>query len=387
MAQASERLAHQPCVQPRARLAKLRPQLGAGHKAGYGVHDDEAAGVSAHELVDDAQGVLPGLGPRCDQPVRIDPVADERGAMDTGVDVDEGCIVTLLLAGADNVQHQRCLARRRGTKDLGDATAAQATAQRGVECRMARGEGHRLLPWQVVQQLHDAPTDEPLQALEGGAEARHPGSSRVFGLCFFHRSSVCATPATTQLPCRRQQEQRRRRCAGSKVLPIDAACGTFRAVEGENDKRAPDLERETRIGAPDSLRADLEDALAVRHGGAVPAGQQIQVDARVGPGAAYLACAIGDERRAQEVLLFARGPGELLDGPLGALVDYLDAVLLKLLHNERGALPLDWEGRRFSGTTLFIRGEKRDYLAEVEAARLLEEEPVPRAVPWRTRLR
>jgi hypothetical protein len=44
-------------------------------------------------------------------------------------------------------------------------------------------------------------------------------------------------------------------------------------------------------------------------------------------------------------------------------------------------LPLDWEGRPFERGVVFVRGEVRDYVAERQAAMLLQEEAPPPALP------
>ncbi len=136
------------------------------------------------------------------------------------------------------------------------------------------------------------------------------------------------------------------------------------------DRSAPDLARET----PDALDGALVDgvagALRERHGRA--AAQGLAVDGRAGPGAAALCARLGDDRKAHEVFVFARG-----DGAVDRAVDYLDGLVAEI--DETGGpdagffLPLDWEGRPFDDEVVFVRGEVRDYAAEAEAARLLGE--------------
>ncbi|HEY1099480.1 MAG TPA: hypothetical protein VGF99_11155 [Myxococcota bacterium] len=150
-------------------------------------------------------------------------------------------------------------------------------------------------------------------------------------------------------------------------------------------RRAPDLDSECPELVDDATAADLERALHQRHDPKLPPGELFVVQARVGRGAAGLIVVISEGRRHREVFVFARGSegATPIEGPLGAAVDVMDDVLARTIGVERPALPLDWQGRPFGASTVFVRGELRDYAAEEAAAVLLDETPPPRAIPPR----
>jgi hypothetical protein len=125
----------------------------------------------------------------------------------------------------------------------------------------------------------------------------------------------------------------------------------------------------------------IADALRERHGASLRPGETLDIGARTGKRAAELACMVGTERRAHEVVLFVRNvDGEGIDGALGVLVDYLDAILEELAGSDDHYLPLDDEGRPYEKHVVFVRGIVRDYVAEEAAAKLLDEPAPPRAL-------
>jgi hypothetical protein len=130
-------------------------------------------------------------------------------------------------------------------------------------------------------------------------------------------------------------------------------------------RNAPDP-RETPEPADPELLRDLRVALEQRH-------HPLTVDGREGDDAAVLACVVGEETRAHEIFVFARGPDAM-----DRCIDYLDAVLGEL--DDDAYLPLDWEGRPFGDGHVFVRGEARSYVAEDEAAKLLGEPAPPRGL-------
>ena len=144
---------------------------------------------------------------------------------------------------------------------------------------------------------------------------------------------------------------------------------------------APDPDHETPTVAPRALIQQIGDALRERHGGSLRKGESLEIGARIGKRAAELACMVGSERRAHEVVLFVRHvDGDGIEGALGVLVDYLDAILDELVGSDDHYLPLDDEGRPFEKHIVFVRGMVRDYVAEEAAAKLLDEPAPPRAL-------
>ncbi len=146
------------------------------------------------------------------------------------------------------------------------------------------------------------------------------------------------------------------------------------------DRRAPDLATECTTPLSPSTFADVSRALRSRHEQRLPAAAVLELAGHSGPHAAVVVAVIGEGRRHREVFVFARGSGDGLDGPLGAVVDVMDDVLGKVIGVDRPALPLDWQGRPFAGAVVFVRGELRDYAAEEAAAVLLGEAVPARAI-------
>lgn len=136
----------------------------------------------------------------------------------------------------------------------------------------------------------------------------------------------------------------------------------------------PDPERECPRPIDDAERDVVRGLLRDCHG------QAIDIDGREGSNAAVVAAVIGPERAAHEVLVFVRG-----DGAKEAALDYLDGLLDEIVGKQHDPahgflLPLDWRPRDYDRHVVWVRGEVRDYLAEEAAAKLLGEEPQPRAV-------
>jgi hypothetical protein len=161
------------------------------------------------------------------------------------------------------------------------------------------------------------------------------------------------------------------------------------------DRTPPDLASECPHELDAALRDDLRRALRERHAERLGVDERgvalaLDVDAMTGDRAAVAVAVTGTVRRAHEVFVFTRATGPKggdagLDGPLGVAVDYLDGLLDELIDADDGSLPLDWEGRPYADgerrVVVFVRGEVRDYVAEEEAARLLQEDPAARAIP------
>lgn len=165
-------------------------------------------------------------------------------------------------------------------------------------------------------------------------------------------------------------------------------------VPAPSDRSPPDLSRECADDVAPAVRDDLRAGLRDRHAARLNVDahgidEALDVDAMVGRAAAVVVAVVGTARRAHELFVFARAPEADDDGavprPLAVVVDYLDGVLDELVGNDDAFLPLDWEGRRWKhdgdDVIVFVRGEVRDYIAEEEAAKLLEEDAPPRAIP------
>jgi hypothetical protein len=147
------------------------------------------------------------------------------------------------------------------------------------------------------------------------------------------------------------------------------------------DRRAPEPDAECPLPLDAATLADITAALLRRHGNRLPPGETLEVAGHVGAAAAMVVVVVSEGRRHREVFAFARGRGAGLDGPRGVVVDVLDDVLKKVVGVERPALPLDWTGQVLGSSTVFVRGELRDYAAEEAAAVLLDEPAPPRAIP------
>lgn len=140
-----------------------------------------------------------------------------------------------------------------------------------------------------------------------------------------------------------------------------------------SQQRPPAPKTEAPDVLPDDMRAEVEQALNEGYADQLEDGERITVELRTGPRSAWLLARLGTPAKAFELELFTRDvEGELFDGALGLLVDYLDGVLEEWLGNDReGFLPLDFEGRPYDGHVIFARGELRDYEAEAAAEALL----------------
>jgi hypothetical protein len=146
------------------------------------------------------------------------------------------------------------------------------------------------------------------------------------------------------------------------------------------NRRAPEPATECPLPLDAATLADITGALLRRHGSKLPPGETLEVASHVGAAAAMVVVVVSEGRRHREVFAFARGRGTGLDGPLGVVVDVIDDVLKKVIGVDRHTLPLDWTGQVLGSTTVFVRGELRDYAAEEAAAVLLDERVPPRAI-------
>lgn len=168
------------------------------------------------------------------------------------------------------------------------------------------------------------------------------------------------------------------------------------SVTAPSHRSPPDLARECPDDVASALRDDLRAGLRDRHAARLDVdahgiAETLDVDAMVGRNAAVAVAVVGTARRAHELFVFARASddagasGDAVPRALAVVVDYLDGVLDELVGDDDAFLPLDWEGRPWQhgndSVVVFVRGEVRDYVAEEEAAKLLEEDTPPRAIP------
>jgi hypothetical protein len=132
--------------------------------------------------------------------------------------------------------------------------------------------------------------------------------------------------------------------------------------------------RETPDDAPRALVRDLRRALKERHRRGLGA-DRVKIEAKTGPEAAWLKCAIGSDARAHEIELFVRDVDDSgIDGGLGVLVDFLDGALEQFFEADRDAwLPLDFTGHPAGEHVVLARMELRDYAAERMADELLKD--------------
>jgi hypothetical protein len=164
-------------------------------------------------------------------------------------------------------------------------------------------------------------------------------------------------------------------------------------VPAPSDRSPPDLARECPDDVTNSLRDELRLGLRERHAARLDVDlhgvdEALDIDAMTGRGAAVAVAVVGTARRAHEVFVFARVRDDgdaTLPRALAVVVDYIDGVLEELVGADDAFLPLDWEGRSWThdgdDVTVFVRGEVRDYVAEEGAAKLLQEDAPPRAIP------
>jgi len=131
----------------------------------------------------------------------------------------------------------------------------------------------------------------------------------------------------------------------------------------------PDPEQVAPKPAPDALRDDVERALNERHQEQLAADEIVRVELRTGRDAGWLRARVGTLEHAWEMELCATDvTGEGLEGALGVLVDWFDGALEEWLANERtGWVSVAWNTRTYDGTTLWARGEVRDFAAEAAA--------------------
>lgn len=139
--------------------------------------------------------------------------------------------------------------------------------------------------------------------------------------------------------------------------------------------RALSLVERTPHAVPEALREQIAGALAETHGRALGDDDGVDVEAFTGAGAAFLAVRVGNDDDAYDFEFFCGDKeGALLDGALGLLVDYADGVLREFFAHDRDAfLPLEFQARRFEGTELLVRSERRALALEDAADRLLAE--------------
>ncbi len=154
------------------------------------------------------------------------------------------------------------------------------------------------------------------------------------------------------------------------------------AVVDPSLRRRPDPDE-----APSPIDAALAADLRARWTGKLQ--QPLELQATTGKAAAAIVVVAGTIERATEIFAFARGArptgfhaGGVLDEPLGAAIDAVDGIVTDLAAGASPrTLPLDWEGRPVGDLVVFVRGERRDYRAEEQAALLLGEEAAPHALP------
>ncbi|MCP4502841.1 MAG: hypothetical protein GY822_23120 [Deltaproteobacteria bacterium] len=141
--------------------------------------------------------------------------------------------------------------------------------------------------------------------------------------------------------------------------------------------RAPAILQETPKMLPEDMRRIIETGLNEKNATFLDEGERIRVAGRRGKKAAFLQARVGNETLVMQFEVFARDfKGTDFDGPVGAVVDFLDGVLDEYFDEDREAyLPLDFTAHPYENGFVFARQEKRNFAAE-EAGDALLAKPV-----------
>ena len=152
----AQRLAHQPRLQARQRIAHFALELGARHQRCDRIDDQHIDRAGAHQRVGDFQRLLAVVRLRDQKLVDIDAQLAGIDRVQRVLGVDEGADAALLLRFGHAMQRQRGLAGRFGSVNLDHPALRQAAdAERDVEPERAgrdRLDVHRLV---VLAELHD----------------------------------------------------------------------------------------------------------------------------------------------------------------------------------------------------------------------------------------
>ena len=136
----AQRLAHQPRLQARQRIAHFTLEFGARHQGRHRIHYQHVDRAGAHQRVADFQRLFAGVGLRDQQFVDIDAEFSGIDRVERVFGVDEGADAALALAFRHRMQRQRGLARGFRPVNLDHPPPRQsADAERDIEPERARG--------------------------------------------------------------------------------------------------------------------------------------------------------------------------------------------------------------------------------------------------------
>src|SRR5215216_900441 len=168
----AQRLAHQPRLQSRQRIAHLALEFGLRHQCCNGVDHQHVDRAGAHQRVADFQRLLAGVGLRDQQFIDVDAELARIDRIERVFGIDEGADAALLLPFRHRVQRQRGFARGFRPVDFNHPPTWQAAdAQRDIEPERARRNGLDVHRTVVLAQLrHRALAELALDLGERGGQ-------------------------------------------------------------------------------------------------------------------------------------------------------------------------------------------------------------------------
>ena len=153
--QLAQRLAHQPRLQTRQRIAHLAFEFGLRHQRRNRIDHQHVDPAGAHQRVADFQRLFAGVGLRDQQFVDVDAQLPRIDRIERVFGVDEGADAALLLPLRHRVQRQRGFARGFRPVDFDHPSPRQAAdTQRDVQPERARGNRLDIHRTVVLAQLH-----------------------------------------------------------------------------------------------------------------------------------------------------------------------------------------------------------------------------------------
>ena len=166
--QLSQRLRHQPRLQPHLGVPHLPFELGPRNQRRHGIDDDDVEGAAADQCVGDLEGFFAAVRLRDQQVLHVDPQLARKADVEGVLGVDECGDATLLLSLSYHVESAHRLAGRLGTVHLDDAPPGDTPdPESGVEREAARRDDVDVDDLGFTQ-AHDGPLPELLFHLGQG---------------------------------------------------------------------------------------------------------------------------------------------------------------------------------------------------------------------------